>query len=325
MLVRSLLRVCACCAFAALAANQVAAQDYPSKTIRVIVAFAPGGGTDLLSRVIGQKLQELWGQPVVIENRPGASGRIGTEFVARSNPDGYTLIGTSSGPFVISPSLTRKLTYDVAKDFAPITLAVTYPYLLVSHPSVPAKTVKQLIALASAHPGKFNFAAGGYATPTHLTAELFKMMAKIDALIVGYNGTGAALIGVLTGDCDLIFGNVPSQMAHLRSGKLRAIGITASRRSGLLPDVPTISEAGVAGFEVDSWFGWLAPAGTPSEIVEKLNREIVRIVHSPDMQARLVAEGAEPVGSTPADFVKHMKSETAKWAKVIKAADIKSQ
>ncbi|MBI4192584.1 MAG: hypothetical protein HY525_18860 [Betaproteobacteria bacterium] len=204
-------------------------------------------------------------------------------------------------------------------------MAVTYPYLLVSHPSIPAKTVKQLIALASAHPGKLTFAAGGYATPTHLTAELFKMMAKIDVLSVGYNGTGAAQIGVLTGDCDLLFGNVPSQMAHLRSGKVRAIGITTSRRSSLLPDVPAISEGGVPGFEVDSWFGWLAPAGTPPEIVEKLNKEIVRIVHSPDMKARLVAEGAEPVGSTPADFVKHMKSETAKWAKVIKAADIKSQ
>lgn len=325
MFVRNVLGACACCTLAALAAGQVSAQNYPSKTIRVIVAFAPGGGTDLLSRAIGQKLQELWGQPVVIENRPGASGRIGTELVARSVPDGYTLIGTSSGPFVISPSLTRKLTYDVEKDFAPITLAVTYPYLLVAHPSVPARTVKQLIAIARANPGKLNFAAGGYATPTHLTAELFKMMAKIDALSVGYNGTGAALIGVLTGDCDLLFGNVPSQIAHLRSGKLRALGITAGGRSSLLPDVPTISEAGVPGFAVDSWFGWLAPAGTPPEIVEKLNQEIVRIVRSPDMKAHLVSEGAEPVGSTPADFVKHMKSETAKWAKVIKAANIKSQ
>ena len=318
----------AACGFgilAALASPMVSGQGYPSKPIRVIVAFAPGGGTDILSRVIGQKLQELWGQSVVIENRPGASGRIGTELVARAAPDGYTLIGTSSGPFVISPTLTRKLTYDVAKDFAPITMAVTYPYLLTAHPSVPAKTAAELIALAKANPGKLNFAAGGYATPTHLSAELFKLMGKIDTLVIGYNGTGAAHIGVLTGDCALLFGNVIAQTPHLRSGKLKAIGISSARRSALLPDIPTISESGLPGFEVDSWFGWLAPAATPADIVDKLKKEIVRIVHSPEMKSRLVSEGADAVGSTPAEFVAHMKSETAKWAKVIKAADIKSQ
>jgi tripartite-type tricarboxylate transporter receptor subunit TctC len=325
MFVRMVVTVMACGLCAALAAHPVAAQPYPSKTIRVIVAFAPGGGTDILSRATGQKLQELWGQPVVIENRPGASGRIGTELVARAAPDGYTLLGTSSGPFVISPSLTKKLTYDAVRDFAPITLAVTYPYVLVAHPSIPARTAGELIALAKAHPGRLNFAAGGYATPTHLSAELFKLMANVNALVIGYNGTGAANIGVLTGDCALLIGNVPSQMPHLRSGRLRAIGITTARRSGLLPDIPTISESGLPGFEVDSWFGWLAPAGTPSDIVDKLNQEIVRIVHSPEMKARLVSEGADPIGSTPANFVRHMKSETAKWAKVIKAADIKPQ
>lgn len=300
-------------------------QTYPAKTIRVIVAFAPGGGTDLLSRVIGQKLQESWGQSVVIENRPGASGRIGTELVARASPDGYTLLGTSSGPFVISPLLTRKQTYDVYKDFTPITLAVTYSYLLVAHPSVPAKTAAQIIALAKSHPGKLNFAAGGYATPTHLSAELFKMMAGINVLSVGYNGVGAAHIGVLTGDCALLFGNLVSQMPHLRSGRLRAIGITAGSRSSLLPDVPTISESGVPDFQVDSWFGWLAPAGMSTDILDKLHKEIVRIVHSAEMKPRLLSEGAEPVGNTPAEFVRHMKSETAKWARVIKAANIQSQ
>ena len=313
----------AMCLLAALAcAGTAAAQTYPSKTIRVIVAFAPGGGTDLLSRVIGQVLQDTWGQPVIIENRPGASGRIGTDLVARAAPDGHTLLGTSSGPFVISPSLTKKLPFDVVKDFAPITLAVTYPYILVAHPSVPAKTVKQLVALARAKPGRLTFAAGGYATPTHLTAELFKLMANVDVPSVGYNGTGAALIGVLTGDCDLLFGNVPSQMPHLRSGRLRAFGITAAQRSSLFPELPTIAEGGVPGFVVDSWFGWFAPAGTPPDIVGKLNKEIVRIVHSPELKPRLVAEGAEPVGNSPAQFVEYMKAETAKWAKVIKAANI---
>jgi tripartite-type tricarboxylate transporter receptor subunit TctC len=315
----------ACCALGALAAGEAAAQAYPSKSIRVIVAFAPGGGTDILSRVIGQKLQELWGQTVFVENRPGASGRIGTELVARSNPDGYTLIGTSPGPFVITPSLTAKPTYSVAKDFAPITMVAAYPQLLVSHPSVPVKTVKDVIALAKARPGKLIFAAGGYATPSHLSAELFKMMARIDALTVGYNGTGAAHIGIITGDCDLTVANLPSQIPHVRSGKLRAIAITSERRSNLMPEIPTIAESGVPGFESSSWFALLAPAGTPPEIVDKLNREIVRIVHSADMKTWLVREGADPVGNTPAEFIKYMAVETEKWARVIKAANIQSQ
>lgn len=325
MFFRKFLGACACCAPAVLAAGLAAAQAYPTKTIRVVVAFAPGGGTDLLSRVVGQKLQEAWGQPVVVENRPGASGRIGTELVARSNPDGYTLVGTSPGPFVISPSLTTKPTYSVAKDFAPITMVARYPQLLVAHPSVPVKTVKDVIALARARPGKLIFAAGGYATPSHLAAELFKMMAKIDALTVGYNGTGAAHIGIITGDCDLTVANLPSQIPHVRSGKLRAIGLTAERRSSLMPEIPTIAEAGVPGFESSSWFAFLAPAGTSPEIVDKLNREIVRIVHSAEMKSWLAREGADPVGNTPAEFVKHMAAETDKWARVIKAAHIQSQ
>ncbi len=315
----------ACCALALLAAADAAAQAYPSKPIRIVVAFAPGGGTDILSRVIGQKLQETWGQSVFVENRPGASGRIGTELVARSAPDGHTLIGTSPGPFVISPSLTAKPTYSVAKDFAPITIVASYPQLLVSHPSVPVKSVKDVIALGRARPGKLIFAAGGYATPSHLAAELFKLMTKIEALTVGYNGTGAAHIGIITGDCDLTIANLPSQIPHVRSGRLRPLGITAERRSSLMPEIPTIAESGVPGFESSSWFAFLAPAGTPPEIVDKLNKEIVRIVHSADMKGWLAREGADPVGNTPAEFVKHMASETEKWARVIKAAKIQSQ
>lgn len=317
--------VCLWAALAALAASPAVAQSYPSKSIRVIVAFVPGGGTDLMSRVVSQKLQEAWGQSVVVENRPGASGRIGTELVARSAPDGYTLIGTSPGPFVISPSLTTKPAYSVARDFAPITMVASYPGLLVSHPSVPVKTVKDLITLARASPGKLVFAAGGYATPSHLTIELFKLMAKVDALTVGYNGTGAAHIGIITGDCDLTIANLPSQLPHVRAGKLRPLGLTATKRSSLMPDIPTIAEAGVPGFESSSWFGMLAPAGTPPQIVEKLNKEIVRIVHSAEMKKWFVREGADAVGSTPAEFVKHMAAETGKWAKVIKAAKIQSQ
>ena len=190
----------ACAALPAITASPCVAQTYPSKAIRVIVAFAPSGGTDILSRVIGQSISDAWGVSVVIENRPGARGRIGTELVARATPDGHTLLGTSSGPFVISPTLTKKLPYDVYRDFSPITLAVTYPYILVTHPSVPARNVKELLALAKARPGELNFAAGGYATPTHLVAEMFKLMGRVDILSVGYNGTGAAHIGALTGD-----------------------------------------------------------------------------------------------------------------------------
>jgi tripartite-type tricarboxylate transporter receptor subunit TctC len=301
------------------------AQSYPSKSIRVIVAFAPGGGTDILSRVIGQSLQDARGVPVVIENRPGASGRIGTEAVARAAPDGHTLLGISSGPFVISPTLTHKLNYDPSRDFAPITLAVTYPYILVTHPSVPAHNLKESLALAKARPGKLNFAGGGYATPTHLVAESFKLMGKVDIPTIGYNGTGAAHIGVLTGDCDMLFGNVPTQMPHLRMKRLRALGITSASRTSLLPELQTVGESGLPGFVVDSWYGWLTPAGTPPHIVAKLNQEIVTIVNSTQMKQRLQTEGANSVGDTPAQFTEHMKADTAKWARVIKAANIKSE
>jgi len=301
-----------------------AAQNYPSRTIRIIVAFAPGGGTDIQSRAIGQRLQETFGQSVVIENRPGASGRIGTEFVARSAPDGYTLLGSSPGPFVISPSLTRKPTFGL-KDFAPITMGAIYPQVLVAHPSLPVKSVQEVIALGRANPGKLIFAAGGYATPSHLTIEMFKQMTKMDALTVGYNGTGAAHIGILTGECFLTIANLPSQMQHVRAGRLRALGVTSEKRTNIMPELPTIAESGVPGFESSSWFGMLAPAGTPNEVTARLHKEIVRIIHSEEMKKRLVADGADPVGNTPAEFYSHISSELTKWARVIKAAKIQSQ
>lgn len=301
------------------------AQNYPIKPIRVIVAFAPGGGTDILARATAQKLTEAWGQPVVVENRPGASGNIGTEAVARSQPDGHTLLATSSGPFVISPSLYPKLPYDPAKDFAPVTLAVSYSYLLVAHPSVPARTIKELIALARARPGRLNCASGGLATPPHLATELFKMMSRTDITHIPYKGTGAALVDVLGGHVDLLFGNLPSQLPHVRNGRLRPLGISTVQRSELLPDVPTISESGVKGFEATSWFGWFAPAGTPPAVIAKLHGEIARIVQSPDMKSRLVNDGAEPVVNTPEQFVEYMRADSAKWATVIKAASVKAE
>lgn len=299
------------------------AQTYPSKPIRVVVAFAPGGGTDILARATAQKLTEAWGQSVVVENRPGASGNIGTELVARSQPDGHTLLATSSGPFVISQSLYGKLPFDPAKDFAPITLAVSYAYLLVAHNAVPARGIKELIALAKARPGRLTCGSGGLATPPHLATELFKMMSGTDIVHVPFKGTGAALTDALGGHIDLLFGNLPSQLPHVRNGRLRALGISTERRSELLPQVPTISESGVKGFEASSWFGWFAPANTPSAVIDKLHTEIARIMNGLDMKQRLLNEGADPVVNTPRQFVDYMQVDSAKWAKVIKAARIK--
>jgi tripartite-type tricarboxylate transporter receptor subunit TctC len=306
-------------------AGAAGAQTYPAKPIRVIVAFAPGGGTDILSRAIGQKLTEAWGQPVIVDNRPGAGGNIGTELVAKAPPDGYTLLATSSGPFVIAPSLHGRRPYDPVADFAPITLSVTYPYLLVAHPSVPARTIRELIALARSKPGALTCASGGIGTPPHLATELFNMMARVKLTHIAYKGTGAALIDVLGGHVDLIFGNLPSQLPYIRSGKLRAMGISTPRRSALLAQVPTISEAGVPGFEASAWFGWFAPAATPRETITKLQGEMSKIVHGTDMKSRLVNEGAEPVGNTPAQFAEYMKADSAKWARVIKSANIRPE
>jgi len=308
-----------------LAPCAVQAQPYPTKTVRVVVAFAPGGGTDILARAVSQKLTEAWGQSFVVDNRPGASGNIGTEMVARAAPDGYTLLATSSGPFVLSPSLFPKLPYDAVSDFAPVTLGVTYAYLLVSHPSVPARSIKELVALARSRPGQLSIGSGGIATPPHLIAELFNLLAGVRILHVPFKGTGAALIDLLGGHVDLLFGNLPSQLPHVRSGKLRPLGITTPQRSELLPAVPTIAEAGVPGFEANAWMGWLAPAGTPRDIVLKLQTQIAAIQRQPEMRQRLLSEGAEPGGQAPEAFAEFMRVDRAKWAKVVQAAKITAQ
>jgi tripartite-type tricarboxylate transporter receptor subunit TctC len=309
----------------ALLAGHALAQTYPAKPIRVIVAFAPGGGTDILARATAQKLTEAWGQSVVVENRPGAGGNIGTELVARAQPDGHTLLATSSGPFVISQNLYSKLPFDPVKDFAPITLAVNYAYLLVAHNSVPARSIRELIALAKARPGRLTCGSGGLATPPHLATELFKMMSGTDITHIPFKGTGAALTDALGGHVDLLFGNLPSQLPHVRNGRLRALGISSEKRSELLPQVPTISESGVKGFEASSWFGWFAPASTPPPVIGRVHGEIARIMHGADMKPRLLNEGAEPVVNTPEQFVHYMRVDSVKWARVIKDARIKAE
>ncbi|MFL6623439.1 MAG: Bug family tripartite tricarboxylate transporter substrate binding protein [Sulfurifustis sp.] len=296
------------------------ADDYPSKPIKLIVPFPAGGTTDILARVIGQELTKAWGQQVIVENRPGAGGNIGADVVAKSTPDGYTLLMGTVGTHGINVSLYKKMPYDAVKDFAPITLVAAVPNLLVVHPSVPVKSVKELIDYAKANPGKLSFASSGNGTSIHLSGELFKSMTGVEMTHVPYKGSAPAITDLLGGQVNLMFDNMPSILPHVKNGKLRALAVTSAKRSPAIPDAPTIAESGVPGYEASSWFGVLAPGGTPKPIVTKLNKEIVRILHSPEIKERLSGQGAEPVGNTPEQFAAHIKAEIDKWAKVVKAS-----
>lgn len=299
------------------------AQAYPSRPIRWVVPFPAGGGADRLSRVIGQKLTENWGQQTVIEFRPGAAGNIGTEFVARAAPDGYT-IGLVSPNLATYPSLYRKPAYDPVKDFAAVTLVSTASFVLVVHPSVPAKSVRELIALAKAAPGRLNYASSGVGAGAHLSAELFKSMAGVNIVHVPYKGHTPALVDLIAGQTDMMFSNAGSGLPHIQAGKLKALAVTTPQRWALLPQLPTLSESGLPGFDVTQWSGLVAPAGTPQAIIDKLSGEVVRILKMPDVHTQIVALGFTPVGNTPSEFSAHIKAEIAKWAKVIKAAGIRA-
>ncbi|HZA49135.1 MAG TPA: tripartite tricarboxylate transporter substrate binding protein [Myxococcaceae bacterium] len=301
-------------------AAALAAEPYPSKPIKVIVPFPAGGTTDLVARVIGQELTKAWGQQVVVENRPGAGGNIGSEAAAKSPPDGYTLLMGTVGTHGINPSLYKKLPYDAVKDFAPITLATSGPNILVVHPSLPAKSVKELIAYAKANPAKLNFASSGNGTSIHLCGELFKTKTGLQMTHVPYKGSAPAVTDLIGGQVQLMFDNMPSAWPHVKTGKLRALAVTTAKRSQTAPDLPTIAESGVPGFDATSWFGLLAPAGTPKEIVTKLNKETVRILKTPEVKERLLAQGAEPVGNSPEQFAAHIKAEIEKWRKVVEAS-----
>lgn len=304
----------------ALAGGPAYAETYPSKPIKMIVPFPAGGTTDILARIVGQELTKAWGQQVIVENRPGAGGNIGADAVAKSPADGYTLLMGTVGTHGINVTLYKKMPYDAVKDFAPITLVAAVPNLLVVHPSVPVKSVKELIDYAKAKPGKLSFASSGNGTSIHLSGELFKSMTGVDMTHVPYKGSAPAITDLLGGQVDLMFDNMPSILPHVKNGKLRALAVTTAKRSPAIPDVPTIAEAGVPGYEASSWFGILAPAGTPQPIVAKLNKEIVRILHSPEIKERLSGQGAEPVGDTPEQFAAHIRAEIDKWAKVVKAS-----
>ena len=308
---------------AALAgAGICAAQSYPTKPIRFLVGFPPGGTSDILARTIGQKLSDAVGQQVVIENRPGAGGNIGAEAAAKSAPDGYTLFMSTTSQ-AISVSLYSKLNYDLVRDFAPVIQAVNYTNLLVVHPSLPVKSVKELIALAKARPGQLNYGTAGNGTPPHMTGELFKSYTGVNIQHVPYKGGAPAIADLLGGQITIMFDNVPPLLPHVQAGKMRPLAVTSLKRINVLRDVPTLDEAGLKGFDSVAWNGVLAPAGTPKEIVARLNAEIMRILNVPDVRERLVAQGADPVGGTPEQFAALIRSEIQKWAKVVKDSGAK--
>jgi len=289
---------------------------YPSKPIRIIVPLAAGGPSDLLARTLGQKFTETWSQPVVIDNRTGANGVVGCEIAAKSPPDGYTLLMGTNGTHGINASLFSKLPYDTVNDFAPIARIGIAPYVLVAHPSLPVRSVAELIALARARPGQISIASGGSASD--LASALFKSMAGIDLLLVPYKGNSLAVTAVMSGETSLVFGNIAQSLPQVNAGRMRALGVTSARRSSVMPNVMTIAESGIAGFETSTWYGMLAPAGTPRPVVDKLNAEIVRILQLPDVRARLSAEAFELPADTPDQFAGIIKSELTRWAKVVK-------
>ena len=317
-IIRALLA--AAMAWLALNASAQGAATYPTKPIKIVVPFPPAGATDILARAIGAELQKAFGQTVFIENKAGAGGNPGADMVAKSPPDGYTLVMATVGTHGINMSLYSKMPYDAVKDFEPITLVAGVPNLLVVHPSVAAKNVAELTALAKAQPGKLNVASSGNGTSIHMAAELYKLMAGVDILHVPYKGSSFALTDLLGGQVQLMFDNMPSALPHVKAGKLRALAVTSPKRSSALPDIPTMDEEGLKGFDATSWFGLLAPAGTPKDIIAKLNAAAVKALATPEMRERLASQGAEAVGNTPEQFGAFIKAEIEKWAKIVKAS-----
>ena len=301
-----------------------AAQDYPARPIRLVVPVAAGGGNDIAARLIAQKLSAAWGEQVVVDNRPGAATAIGSEIVARASPDGYTIMLVSVS-FAVNAALGKKLPYDALRDFAPITQVARVPLILLVHPALPVKSVADLIALAKAQPGKLNYASAGNASSTHLPMELLMSLAHVSLNHVPYKGTAPGLNDLLGGQVQLMFDAIPPALPHMQTGRVRALAITSAQRSAALPDMPTIAEAGVPGYAYDSWFAIFAPARTPPAIIDKLNREIVRIVHEPDVRERFIQMGVDPLGTTPAQLGAHVRSEIARWTKVVRERGIRAE
>lgn len=299
-----------------------AAQSYPSRPVRFIVPSTPGGSVDTLARTIGPRLSEKWNQQVIVDNRSGAGGAIAGELVAKSPPDGYTLLVGTIASLATNASLQKKLPYDPVKDFAPVTLIATQNLMLLVHPSLPVKSVKELTALAKKRPGSLSFSSAGNGTGGHLSGELYKMLAGVDLLHVPYKGVAPAMVDVVSGQVTMTFASILSGSQQVRNGRLRALAVTGAKRSPAVSGLPTMTEAGVAGYESATWYGIVAPAGTPADIVNRLHGEIAGILKSPEMNDRLSKEGADPVGSTPSEFARHIQGEVEKWRKVIRAAGI---
>ncbi|MEO7728265.1 MAG: tripartite tricarboxylate transporter substrate binding protein [Burkholderiales bacterium] len=316
------LRQLAACMAGACFAFAVCAQTYPAKPIRFYTPYPPGGTTDILARIFGAKMYEAWSQPVIIEAKPGAGGNIGADFVAKSPADGYTILMGASGPLAINASLFKKLPYDPAKDFAPVVLSASVPLVLVTHPSLPVKNVKEFIALMKARPGQFNYASAGPGSPQHLTAEMFKFMVKVEMTHIPYKGSGPAIVDLIGGQVLFAFESMIPVLPHVKAGKLRALAVTSSTRSPVLDQTATVAESGVPGFESIAWYGVVAPAGTPKEIVAKLNAEMVRIANLPDIKKQLMEMGSPPVAGTPDQFGALIRSEIPKWSKVVKQANV---
>jgi tripartite-type tricarboxylate transporter receptor subunit TctC len=308
---------------AAWAVGLHAAEPFPAKPLHLIVPFAPGGPIDQTARPLAQKLGEALGQPVVVENRTGANGVIAAEAVARSPADGYTLLFSVIHHSVL-PSLNTKLSYDIEKDFAPVTLAAVYPIIVVVNPSsLPVSSIQELISRAKANPGKLSYGHSGYGGGTHLAGELFKMQAGVDLLQVPYKGSAPAMADLLGGQVNVMFSDAPTAMGHIKSGRIRALAIASPQRSALLPNLPTVIESGLQNYDAYSWGGVSVPAGTPADIVTRLNTDIVKVLRDPGMKDRLLQIGAEPMPGTPAEYAAHIKREIAKWAQLVKKANIK--
>jgi tripartite-type tricarboxylate transporter receptor subunit TctC len=303
-------------------ASTSSGQSYPTKPLRFIAPNLPGGPTDILARLIGQKLTESMGQPVVIENRAGAGGNIGTEVAAKAPPDGYTLLSGNNATFGANPSLYKRLGFDPIKDFTPVVLVATQPNILVVHPSLPVKSVKELIVLARSQPGQLNYAGSGVGTAAHLAAELFKSMTGTNIVHISYKSAGPALTDLIAGQTQLMFATALSVTPHIKSGRVRPLAVTSSRRSRLYSDLPTISEAGVPGFEASTWHGVLVPAGTPSAIVERLNSEINKMLRTTDVNDRITALGGEIAGGSSKEFAEHIRREIVRWGKVVKSIGV---
>ncbi len=299
-----------------------AAQNYPSKPVRIVVVSTPGGSVDTLARAIAPRLSSKWSQQVLVDNRPGAGGAIAAELVAKAPPDGYTLMMGTIASLATNVSLYKSLPYDPVKDFAPITLVATQNLVLLVHPSIPSRSVKELVALAKKQPGKLTFASAGNGVGGHLSGELFKMLAQIDILHIPYKGVQPAMMDVVGGQVTMVFASIASGMAQVANKRLFPLAVTGAQRSPAAKELPTMIEAGIKGYESSTWYGLVAPAGTPSDIVNRLNAEVVAGLKSPDLNERLTREGADPVGNSPAEFSKYMQSEIDKWRKVIRAAGI---